>query len=174
MNVTGMGAMPPPPPQMRQQMDDAFSAADVDESGGVTLEELTTSLEEQGVAFDQQRLETHYAEMDADGNGEVTDTERQEHLDSMRERLEGSSIAGGVSVTGMLGGTANGFAGPPAGESMTNLLEEIAADQAEGSELKAGIEGLLAKIETEGFNGRNIDSAMGYVSGLVGSVNTTA
>ena len=76
-----MGGAPPPP----LSNEDIFAATDADSSGGISLEEFSSSDAAEGVSTDE--LAELYSTIDADGDGSITETESSDFLDSLKSAM---------------------------------------------------------------------------------------
>ncbi|GAA5213257.1 EF-hand domain-containing protein [Corallincola platygyrae] len=173
MNISGSGTINPYQFQQqmeehKQQMDDAFSAADIDGSSGVTIEEMTEVLSERGVEFDTDKLSHHFEKMDTNGDGEVSTEERQALLDSMKEQMAGMPPGGAMPPP------SGGQETDDSGSLFESLLQSLSEDQEEGSDAQQDLTDLLEKLKSEGYTEDNVNQAIGYIQELIPTISTTA
>lgn len=161
MNISGFGGFNPA--QMQQQMQDKFNKADVDGSGGMSLEEMTNAAPE---GMNAAKMEKVFNKMDANGDGEVSQEEHSAMMQAMQERMQ--SISGGLS-------------GYPTGNSDANqqspfamMLQALSEDQEEDSDAKQELDALMEKLQSEGKTSENMHEASRLIKDLVPNVNVTA
>jgi Ca2+-binding EF-hand superfamily protein len=87
--VSGMAGSPPPPPP-----DQVFDAADADEDGLVTKDELASVIGNDGADIDEL-----FAQVDTDGDGSITRTEDETFRAQMKETAGQSDASSETATT---------------------------------------------------------------------------
>lgn len=92
---------------MREEMaamrEEMFAKSDTDASGGISIEEFTEASANRPVggaeSAEGKSIEDIFAEIDADGDGEVTSTEMDEHMEANRPPAPPMSAETGSALT---------------------------------------------------------------------------
>lgn len=158
MNVLGASGFNPA--QIQRQMQDKFNNADTDDSGSLTLEEVTSAAPE---GADTSRLEKIFAKMDANNDGEVTQQERDSMMEMVQERMQERMQSFSSNSTG----TASESQGT---DPLDTLMKALSDSQDEGSN-KDRINQLRERIEQEGRTKENMQEAAYLVQSLVPSIS---
>jgi Ca2+-binding EF-hand superfamily protein len=156
MNILGSSGFNPV--QIQRQMQDKFNTADTDDRGSLTLEELTNATPE---GTDISRMENMFARVDSNGDGEVTQEERDSMVESMQERMKSLSR----NATGLA--SANEESDP------FDTLMKALADTEEDSASKGKISLLRDRLQQEGRTKENMQEAAYLVQSLVPSISET-
>lgn len=156
MNILGSSGFNPV--QIQRQMQDKFNTADTDDRGSLTLEELTNATPE---GTDISRMEKMFARVDSNGDGEVTQEERDSMVESMQERMKSLSR----NATGLA--SANEESDP------FDTLMKALADTEEDSASKGKISLLRDRLQQEGRTKENMQEAAYLVQSLVPSISET-
>ena len=126
-SIAGGGGFDPSALQakIQERIQERFSTADADGSGGLSLEEFSSSAPSFAT---QDKVEARFAEAlstsDADGNGELSQEEFTAFLETKRNQFGGGRPPGG-------GFGGPGGAGGPGGGGVTSLIEELLAEDDE-------------------------------------------
>lgn len=155
MNISGYGAAFSPF-QMQQQIQDKFNNADQDGSGGITIEELQSAAPE---GIDTAKMESMFTQMDSNGDGEVTQEERNAMMQMMQDRMQ--------SLNGNMMSGADSEDEDP----FSILMEALSSDQEANSETKDSLNELMEKLNEEGRTEENMKDAAQLVQSLIPTIN---
>lgn len=117
-----------------------FATIDADQSGGITLAEVTKS---DFAAPGRADMESIFNALDADGDGEVTMAETDAFKESMQSQIEKmASMLGGGSMAGLNAGGSGSNT-----ESLLDLLES--SDEDDESEDVTDLNSLIESITSQ-------------------------
>lgn len=139
MNISAMSnspyaAMARPPSQ--ESINQRFAEMDADESGGLSIEELSANTEEKGI--DQDRMLKMMERADMDGNGEVSQQEMSDMMEKMKEKMK--QMGGGFSQSFGAGqvGTEQ--------QTIDDLLESLGVNDDEDNSQSQDIKSFFNKM----------------------------
>lgn len=161
MNISGFGGFNPA--EIQQRMQSRFNNADTDGSGGVSLAEAVDAAPE---GADTSRMEKMFNQMDSNGDGEVTQEEREAMMQAVQERIQ--SIANNLMGGGDGGSDDSGNKDP-----FNMLLQALAGDQDDNSDVKEELNELMEKLQEEGRTKENMMSAAQHIQTLIPSISLT-
>ncbi|MFD2166766.1 EF-hand domain-containing protein [Thalassotalea euphylliae] len=158
MNVSGSMAIRPPMAPTQEQMQERFTNADVDGSGGLTIEEMAASAPE---GADLSKLQEKFAKLDTDGNGEVTTAEHQAAMEKRMEKMEAMS---GQQSFGQFNSQSN---------TLDSLLESLSDSDDLTEQQKAKVNSLLSQLEN-GPSKSVLDDTFSLLEEVIPSINVMA
>jgi len=141
--------------QMTQRIQEGFKAADIDESGSVSRDELLSATEQ---VKKPSVLEKMFERADADGNDEVSEQEHQAMIDEMSERMKNMrSGAGGA---------------PASTDSFMTLLESLESSE-EDLEVSNSVREMREKIQRNSLDRNAISHSMAQINNMYPRIDTT-
>lgn|GEM_PF-6591206 len=122
----------------KESLSNNLKAADTDNSGGVTIEEISAS--EQGKLLDNDRMIALFEKFDADKNGEITEQEMVDMMEKMKEKIASMGGLEALKSTNANGGET----------SFLELLKELdnTDDEEEEASLFKKISEMFAEVNT--------------------------
>lgn len=157
MNV--LGSVGFNPAQIQSQMHDKFKSSDTDDSGSLTLDELTSATPE---GSDTSRMEKMFARVDSNSDGEITPEEKENMVEKMQERMKS------------LSSNATGLASVDEESDPFDSLMKALSENEDGSDSKDKINLLRDRLQQEGRTKENMQEAAYLVQSLVPSISETA
>lgn len=157
MNISGHSGFHNPV-SFQQKVQEQFAAADADQDGTLTLEEVQSAAELDGK--DPAKAEELFSRADTDGDGVLSAQEQEDHLASLEGRMQ--SVGGGIDVT--YGGKSGSFEG---------LLESMSAEESDEATRKQ-LEQILDTAQAEKQNSGFLGQAASAFNKLFPRVDTTA
>ena len=147
------------PAELQKNMQQQFTAADVDESGSLSKSEATQSMSDKGMS--ESAIDKMFSKMDSNGDGEVTAEEQDAMFEQMQERM--------ASMQSMMGGGAGKTDSASLFES---LLESLSADQEDSDDDE--LDDLLEKLREDPNSEQVQKEAASAISQRIPMVDTVA
>lgn len=143
--------------QMVQGINDKFKAADTDGNDAISKQEFVHAMEESG--FNTNKMDKIFNRMDRNGDGQVSQSEHQEILSFMEQRLG--------SLMNREGGIKQGFDGV---QSLIALLQ----NDSDSGDKKQRLQEMLGKMRSESYKELTSSEPLSRTNSTTAGINTSA
>lgn len=140
--------------QMKQGANDRFKAADTDGNEVVSKQEFVDVMERNGL--DTNKMDKIFKRMDENGDGQISQSERQDMRNFLEQRL--------ASLTSDEGGPEQAF------DAVKSLVESL-QNEAHNDDKKQKLQEVLDKIRSEGYDESIMSESLSLINSMIPRVD---